>query len=226
MYGTQKAGALTKKTPLKRGLVYKALDDLVALGLVTKEERDGSVARFRPEHPSALRRLAEQRKQQALDAQLAIDASLGALISEFNLASGKPGVEFFEGEDGVQKVLEETLHASTEILTLADLEAVNQYASDINRAYQRKRKKSTAQKKMLLLDSEDARKRKAMSIPHTQVRILKNRKNAIASVMHIYDNKVAFITFKNNILTTTLIHDEEIYNLQKSFFLHLWEKSF
>ena len=38
-----------------------------------------------------------------------IDTALPALISDYNLVSGKPGIRFFEGVEGLKKIYEDVL---------------------------------------------------------------------------------------------------------------------
>ncbi len=231
-YGTQKAGTLTKNTTLKRGLIYKALDDLVRMDLVRKEEHDGTVTRFHPEHPSNLRRLAEERKQKALDAQLAINTSLGALISEFNLASGKPGVEFFEGEEGVEKVLADSLVTTGDVYVIADIEAVVNHINDINTAYVRKREKMHIKKKALILDTPFAQKyMKTYHREITNTRLLRNENaKPFHALTEIYDDKISYITFeehagKEPLMIGVIIQDRAIHHMHKYLFEVLWRNA-
>ena len=157
-YGEQTAGSLTKKTSLKRGLVYKVLEDLVKFGLADKVEEAGKVARFIPKHPTHLRELVESRAKQLKDAELVLDGLLPSLVSEFNLISGHPGVLVYEGKEGVEKVINDSLSSKTEIYTYADIESVTKYIDSINKKYADKRDKLGIHKKALLLDTPFARK--------------------------------------------------------------------
>ncbi|MDX9893502.1 MAG: helix-turn-helix domain-containing protein [Patescibacteria group bacterium] len=107
--GPQKAGKISQKTTLKRGLVYKILEQLVDFGLVEKIEKEGQIATFIPAHPLKLRELAQKQEQQAKDAQLALAGVLPSIISDFNLVSGKPGVRFFEGASGLKQIYDDIL---------------------------------------------------------------------------------------------------------------------
>ncbi|HEY4520930.1 MAG TPA: hypothetical protein VJL57_00845 [Candidatus Paceibacterota bacterium] len=78
------------------------MDELISLGLVEKHEAPRSVARFAAAHPLKLKEIAENRFEQAQNAKMAVDGTLSKLISDFNLQSGKPGVRFFEGVEGVR----------------------------------------------------------------------------------------------------------------------------
>src|SRR3989344_3806878 len=103
--GATPARTLLAAIPLKRGLAYKVLDELAGLDLVSKKDEPGKVAIFEPAHPSKLKEIAETKEKQAQNTQVALDGILGQLSSDFNLSAGKPGVRFYEGVEGVKKVL-------------------------------------------------------------------------------------------------------------------------
>lgn len=106
--GSMKAGQISKKTDIKRGLVYFVLDQLVELGLVEKSD-ETKVVSFRAVHPVKLQELAEEREQDAKNAQIALTRALPEIISRFNLISGLPGVQFFEGLEGFKKIYDDKL---------------------------------------------------------------------------------------------------------------------
>ncbi len=118
--GPLKASKVHQKTPLKRGLVYKILEDLVKIGLVEKAEEPGKVSIFSPAHPLKLRDVAKEREQKARDAQVALDGVLGQLSSDYNLTIGKPGVEFFEGKEGLIQLYERILGSGQPIDSIED----------------------------------------------------------------------------------------------------------
>lgn len=113
--GPLPAGKISQKTPLKRGLVYKLLAELVEIGLVEKRDEPGKVSLFVPAHPLKLKELAEKREQQAKDAQTALGGILPQLTSAFNLISGQPGIRFFEGLDGVRQIYDDMIATGKKI---------------------------------------------------------------------------------------------------------------
>lgn len=112
--GTQKAGTIAKNVPLKRGLIYKTLDELQELRLVEKSDKAGSVAVFAPLHPSALKSLAERRVRDAQNTAHHVDSEIGSLVSLYNIANNKPGIEFYEGVEGMKKMYDRLLRDATE----------------------------------------------------------------------------------------------------------------
>lgn len=222
--GSQKAGTLAKKVALKRGLIYKALDELVSFGLVAKREDVGKVATFEPKHPAKLRELVESRAKKLKDAELVLDGLMPSLVSEFNLISGHPGVLVYEGREGVERVINDSLSSKTEIYTYADIESVTKYVNDINKRYVAKRDRLGIHKKALLLDTPFARD--YMKNYHrlvTDVKLVGLQDiQPFQSVMEIYDGKIAYVTFAPERMTGVIIEDPYLYAMHKYLFECLW----
>ncbi|NTW46299.1 MAG: hypothetical protein HGB18_04605 [Candidatus Moranbacteria bacterium] len=226
-HGIQPAGSLAKKTSLKRGLVYKVLDDLVGLGLAGKEEEEGKVARFFPKHPSVLRDLVEHRRKSLKDAELSLDGVLPSLISNFNMVSGAPGVEIYEGEDAKEKVLWHSLTSKTEIYTYSDIESVMKMTPKVSLRYARERERLGIMKKALLLDTSFAREYVKGYFPSvTDIRLI-SAKDAkpFHSSMEIYDGTVSYITYAPDKTIGVILHDPHLYQVHKYVFEALWEKT-
>jgi len=116
--GPLKAGSISSWTGIKRGLIYKVLDQLESMGLISKKGGEGTVAVFAPEHPSRLAEIMERKEKSIALAKETVMFSLGSLSSKFNLLSGKPNVQFFEGIEGIQKVYEDLLVEKNDILLI------------------------------------------------------------------------------------------------------------
>lgn len=226
-YGEQGAGALTKKTSLKRGLVYKALEDLVKFGLVDKVEEAGKVARFVPKHPTHLRELVESRQKALKDAELVLDGLLPSLVSEFNLVSGKPGVLVYEGLEGVKKVLEDTLVNNKEqkIFAFSDVAGYATYLKEWNTDYYApKRLRLGIQEKVIIPNNEKAleymKGYKASEV--TQVLFIDRTQYPFKTEVNIYSGKVSFVTFSEKGHIGVIVENQEIYNTLVSVFKFTW----
>lgn len=82
-YGPQKATKLAFLSGVPRTLSYTYTEELIQLGLVTKEE-SGKVARFAPAHPLELKKLAERRLEEAQAAKTLIYEALPSLTRGFD----------------------------------------------------------------------------------------------------------------------------------------------
>jgi hypothetical protein len=223
--GPQKAGILSKKVPFKRGLAYKALEELINLNLVEKNKDKGTVALFQVKHPLQLRDLAEKHEQEAKDSKLVLEGILPSIISEYNLSSGRPGVLFYEGLDGVKKTLEDSLSSKTDIYTYADIETVVKYVDVINKEYVKKRNKLGIKKKLIMLDSPFTREyMKTFYRDTTDVRLIDKDLYPFSAVTEIYDGTTSYLSLEEKNKIGIIIKNEAIYKMQKSLFEFIWNK--
>lgn len=222
--GPNPARKIAQNTPYKRTLVYKILEDLGKLGLVTRKDEVGKVSVFEPAHPLKLKDLAEKKEQQAKAAQTALEGILGQLTSDFNLISGRPGVRYFEGIEGAKKVLADSLNATSEILSYIDNEAVDRYYPKVNEEYVSMRKQRKIKKRMIMVDSEYTKKHEKPDDPAmTDIRVIASP-TPFATVMQIYDNKVSYISISAdaNKLMAAIIEHPNIAQMHKTLFESLW----
>lgn len=226
--GPLKASKVHQKTPLKRGLVYKLLEDLVQLGLVEKAEEPGKVAIFSPSHPLKLRDLAETKERQAKDAQVALDGVLSELTSSYNLMIGKPGVRFFEGLEGIKKVLDDTITSNPGkmLRTFSDVAGYSMYLKDWNTQYYApERKKRGVFEKVII--PNDA---KALEYMHgyksndvTDILFINHALYPFKTEINIYEDKVSFVTFSPTAHMGVIVENKEIFNTLSSVFNFTWE---
>ncbi len=226
--GEMRASVLSKRVEKKRALVYRILEDLVGMGLVEKKE-SSAVSAFCAKHPSFLEGIMNAQEQKIRDMRASLGGVLPSMISDFNLASGKPGVRFFEGKDGVEKVLDDSLRVGKEenIYTYADIEAVNAHIKTINDQYVKKRERLKIQKKALILDTPFARDfMKTYYTKVTDTRLIPPATPIpFRSLMEIYSGKVSYITFEKDRMIGVIIEDGAIYDMHRYLFESMWEKA-
>lgn len=221
--GPQRASDLAKWTGIKRGLIYKVLEQLETMGLVSKKGGPGTVAVFSPSHPSLLLSNMERKEKEiALNKEM-LASSIGSLSSKYNLIIGKPNVQFFEGEDVMTKVARDSIYAKSEILSYIDNEAVNKYILDENKKYVSERNKLNLKKKMLCVDSSYIRSHvKDMDKNTTEVRIIP-KSEAFGTVMQIYDDKISYFTISDNKKIGIIIEDPDITKMHRIIFQAAWD---
>ena len=224
--GSLSAREAALEAKIGRTLGYALLDQLAGMGLVTKAKEKGSVARFSPVHPSALQDRIESQQKNAERAALTLKSVLPDLSSLYNLATGRPGIRFYEGREGVKEVLYDSLTSKETIYTYADMETVDGYVGDINDEYVRTRLKKGIAKKLLLPDTPAARAEIMQSNELTEIRFIQNQDAPpFHAAMEIYDGKVSYVTFTKDILMGTIISDPAIYSLHRFLFEEQWKKA-
>ncbi len=214
---------LAQNSGLKRSFAYKILDQLIALGLAEKREISGKVTLYFPTHPSKLKELIKKKNEEIQSAETSLNNVINKMISDFNLLSGKPNVQFFEGLEGIKKVIDDSLSSETEICSYIDNEAVNKYIPDLNQEYIKKRDQFKIIKKMISVDSTYIRERvKSFNKEITEVRVVR-KDFSFATVMQIYDNKISYLTLGENKTIGVIIESPEIYKMHKTLFEYTWE---
>lgn len=225
--GPQPARRVAQNSPYKRSLVYKILDELIAQGLATKKDEIGKVSVFEPAHPLKLQELTEKKAQAARQAQTALEGVMGDLVSTFNLFSGKPGVQFFEGLEGIKKILEDTLtdNPQKQLLTFSDVAGYATYLPDWNTGYYApKRKRLGIYEKVIIPDHPKAvaymKDYKANDV--TEILFVDHKLYPFSTEVNIYNNKVSFVTFSEKTHIGVIVQNKEIYNTLASMFNGFW----
>ena len=223
--GESAAGQIIKNTPLKRGVIYNALDELINKSLSVKKSKN-QIALFSPNHPDKLREYVDSREKEIAKAKNSLEANLPALISDFNLVSGKPGVRYFEGLKGVKKVLWDSLTTKGEILTYGNMEAIVTYIDKMNNKYVAERDRLGIKKRAIVLDSPFTREHlKNYHRQTTDMRFINHKKYNFSPIVEIYDNKVSYVTLTDDIKIGVIIEDKNINQLHKSLFEFTWKRA-
>ncbi len=228
--GTQPASEIAKSLPathpLSRPQVYKVLDDLTARNLVEKHDQAGKIATFSVTHPDTLGKQLAIAKAASDDQFERAQKTLPQLTSLFNLTSGRPGIQYFEGKNGLWQVLEDTLTTKEEILTYADLEAIDKYIPEINAEYVAIREDKNIKKRGLVVDSHVARKFLASYTGAvTTTKLIPSSQNlgVFQTIIQIYDNKVSYMTMSDTHLIGIIITDQFIASTHKFIFESMWQ---
>ncbi len=226
--GPLPAGRLYQKTPLKRSLVYKLLDQLVELGLVRKNEVKGKVAIFLAEHPSKIRELFERKQNEASQAQSLLETVMPVLLSDFNLTVGKPGIQFFEGVEGLKKIYKDTLRPNNRIYALLSPDIIEPSLKKwLDSTYVRKRANMNIPAKVIVASSDKTSAYTELDKKYLrETTVVPRTKFPIDAEIDIYQpNKVAFISFQKKELIGIILESPAIYNTMKAFFDLAWAQA-
>lgn len=237
--GESPAGDIIKKTALKRGLVYKILTNLTEKGLViekksvpSKKQGKRKISHFLPNHPEKLREFIDSEKKRLDKAKNNLEANLPAIISDFNLVSGKPGVRFFEGIKGIKEVLNDTLinNYSRKILTFSDLGNYVKYLKDWNTNYYApKRRQFQILEKAIVPDDPVSLEflKEYLANPEadrlTAVHFIDYKLYPFKTEINVYENKVSIVSFSEKNHIGVIIENKEIFESMVSIFNAIWD---
>lgn len=221
--GFMPASTVATRANIGRPLTYKILDDLITKGLVEKKATGGKITLFAPVHPRELERLLEKKKDEIENIKKALDESMGPMISKYNLFTGKPNIQFFEGLEGIKKVALDSLTSETDICSFIDTDTLLEIYPDLNKEYVGKRLNNNIKKKIISTDSPIVREiAKTDDKTTTEQRIVK-QKIHFATVVMIYDNKISYITLDPKKHIGVIIEDPDIYKTNQAIFDYIWE---
>ncbi|MFA6047347.1 MAG: helix-turn-helix domain-containing protein [Parcubacteria group bacterium] len=223
-----KASLIARSTSHPRGVVYKVLEELLAMELVEKQEKEGQIARFRASHPQNIEKVLEEKEKKLEQSKKAWADLLPQLVSSYNMTLNKPGIKFFEGEDGFKKVLYDTLTSKSEVYLFINTEAMEEEEKfkEINAEYKQKRINGKIVKKILRVGKKPEltfgtsnEKYDAM----TEIRYAEELSSISKAAIHIYDNKISYQIIDGEKIIGILIEDKNIYEMNKAWFEMMWE---
>jgi sugar-specific transcriptional regulator TrmB len=225
-HGKTPASKILPETKLKRTTVYSILEDLAKKGIIEKDE-SGAVIEFRAKHPYALKEYLESQVSQIKTAESKLDAILPDFISFYNSAQNRPGVKFYEGTEGIKKVLADTLkdNPQKEIFTFSDVAGYSQYLKEWNQSYYSKeRLKHNIFERVIIPNHSQAleymKDYKGNEV--TDIVFIDNNLFPFSTEINLYNGKVSFVTFSEKEHMGVIVQSEEIFRTLKSVFEFCW----
>lgn len=219
--GRKPAQDLVEPSALGRGNVYNILTSLKKKGLVT--EIEGKKTVFEAAPPSKLAALLDRERSKIDQLSASFSGILPLLTSEYNLSTSKPVIQIFEGLDGIERALNDSLTAKSEILTYLDPAEMKGEVADINKRYVTKRRAKGIAKRIILPNNETAKQYlSAMGGELTKIILASKLAQGFKTAMEVYDNKVSFLTMGGTQVIAVIIEDPHIANLQRAQFEYIW----
>lgn len=226
--GLTPAKGIASKTGVGRALTYKVLEQLIALGLVEKRDTIGKIAFFFPAHPKRLKELIAVRTEKISETVQTLEKASGQFSSLFNLLSGKPNVQFYEGVGGLHAVYNDILDVGQDILVISSPIKENR-TGVLHIIREQIEKQAERGIKTKAITPVSGAQEVATPIPEDE-KFLIDRKRVDAAKLNIpaqiiiYGDKVAITNFKESIITV-LMESKYIAETFRIMFEYIWEKS-
>ncbi|MDP2684739.1 MAG: helix-turn-helix domain-containing protein [bacterium] len=221
--GLSTVQSISQNTTIKRTTVYDILDHLIKQNLVTQTIK-GKKRFYIAENPETFKINLQQKEKE-------FDQILPELKSLHFITGTKPKIKFYEGVEGIKKVLEETLQSKENelksIIPIKDL--ISLVGEDYFDQYTQKRISKGYKLFSIRPRSKELKKTVkkfewGSSKQHNrEVRYAPKDFNFSMS-MYLFDNKVIFISSKKENFGMIIESEELAYN-QKAMFNILWEVS-
>ena len=183
-------------------------------------------------HPEELMLLVEMKKRKksrefdalASDLKKVVPEMIGMMKGNINI----PNVRFYRSEEGVRKVLFDTLTSKTELKDFANIDAMFKYVKDINDEYVAEREKTKITKRSLLLDTPFAREVYSGGYSpksHKGYKWIDANLYPFSIEMNVYDGKISYLTYVENDLVGVIIENDYIYKMHDSMWNFVWDHS-
>jgi len=218
--GANSAGTLAKKSKINRCTCYTILDRLMQKGFI-QEYIKNNVTYYVAAPP---KHILNQLKNKQCELADKIN-KLSSSITQFESAkekeySGKPRVVFYEGEEGVKNIMEDTLTSSTVIRAYASMTELNALFPDYWKTYYKRRVKKGIFVNSIYPMNE-------MSFLHKQrdkeemreSRLIPEEFDFHLDIL-IYDDKVAITSLRAKF--GVLIENKEMAESQRKIFDLMW----
>ncbi len=223
-----KIAALTK---LNRTTIYKILENMVNLGLVSEIEKKNKLF-YQAEHPRNLKRFSEQRINVANRQLETAESLLPTLIGLYSHAPNKPVVRFFEGKEGVLQVYQDHVSgkASYEMLAWSNTaDLIKFLPENFIKQYVKKKERLEITARAILPDTQiDINYNKTVYRYVSKkiwpiVRNVSIKDFPFRSDITLYaGNKVSIINFSRGALAGTIIEDQTIHDMMTMIFEQAW----
>ncbi len=226
-HGEQPASTIGKLVKMPRNTTRFVLDRLSERGLV-KKKVVGNSQYYSAEEPESLIHILEKKR---IDENAKIDTRIrdleevmAELETRFKTGHAKPKVTFYEGDEGIMKVYDDTLTSSETIRSFACFDMMIEKLNEYFKSYFDRR----VQKKIPIrwihpdtpLDIEEAKRdksemREGCLIPH--------QKYHFTPEIQIYDEKLNITSLRERL--GVIIESREIYGAMSVAFELAWKEA-
>jgi predicted transcriptional regulator len=212
--GLSSAQNIAQKAGLQRTTTYSVLSALVSRGVVAKTKIKGK-SRFLAESPDKLLFLLNE-------LQAKIKKALPELEAVYNKSEVKPKILFYEGEQAIQKVYDDTLiEKPSEILEWnTDAYFKN---PNVDKSYIKKRLEYNIRAKRIAGKDSiwDLVHKRKDEMELSETLIVPKEKFSPKIEVNIYNNKIAFLNYAENM--SVIIESKAIADAMKQVYELSWQ---
>jgi sugar-specific transcriptional regulator TrmB len=217
---------IARSVRLNRVTVHSAVEQLLHKGFLF-ESRKGKRRLIAAETPDILSRILRKKEQELQLLQPGVDIAQVLLSSVRRADQSVPTVKFYEGVDGLKRMLEETLVAKGEVLVFTYVDLFSQLLQPayLEKYYKRRAAKGISTRLIFPLEAFGKRVSTYASKYKMQVRFLPagvQWKSGIFS----WNDTIAIQSFTEGKVTCTIIENEDIAHFYRTIIYPLcWEQA-
>lgn len=215
----QTAQQLADQTKIQRTNAYRLLDNLLARELISTD--NSPVKHFTATEPHSLQKILQHKQTELRQASSSLSALMPAFRSQYSLSLDRPGVFHMAGSEGFERLLEDMVHSTTEVLLVASDDTPNDEET-LKRFRQllTERKNNNIKTRALFHHASYSRRIKEELSEHgIEMRFIGN--TPFKSELVLYEDNAAFTVYDPSLITTVLTN-KHIANMMRTLFEQLW----
>ncbi len=211
---------IANDTKIPRSSCYLILERLKKEGLIF-ETPFGRKRTLVAQNPERLKILLEKRKEESKNVYSSINRVLLSLNSISHIPQ-RQKVRYYEGFESVKQIYNETLESKLIYVFCLTQNNNFDFTRFIDRYMNRVRKKRIETRELVTDTDYDIEYRNKFTTKKNKIVCVPKKYIANIDYM-LWNNKVAFISFKKGIYTGIVIEDQEIANFERNRFNLLWQ---
>ncbi|MCB0317569.1 MAG: HTH domain-containing protein [Bdellovibrionales bacterium] len=217
---------LARKLECNRVTVHSAIEQLINQGFLF-ETKKGKKRLIVAESPTNFERLVEARKKELFDLEQGFQRLNDVLSAVMPPDGHLPAIEFYEDSSGFKRLLERTLNAKNDFLSIINVDMFSEHVGqDYLLDYFSRRSKKGVHSRLIFPPVEFAKKvvprSKEFKIQARRI----NTKIAWKSAINSWDNCVSLMSFTHNRLTCTIIENPDIaWFFRNILFEMIWQQA-
>lgn len=217
--GPNPASVVAKNALVNRCTCYTILEHLLEKGFARKYLKN-NITYFSPVEPSYILGRLKTKHSDLEDKISGLSKYVTQLDLLKNEFQGRPKVVFYEGEDGVKNIMEDTLTSKTQIRAYASLtELINLLPGYFPDYYKRRAAKGITLKAIYPADKISYFHKLHDKDELRESRLIPKEFDFHLDIL-IYDNKVAITSLREKF--GVLIESADMYTAQKGIFDFIW----
>ena len=212
--GSATVNRIAKKAGIARSSSYDILEELVKIGIASQMTKK-KILYFAVEEPKKVVTLAKQKAE-------ILETALPQLNAIYGLAKNRPQVRFFQGKESIKQIYHEIIEDKKEGLIFSSVEDLFSKFKEIHLNFVEQRKKNSIPVRILIRDSELARKRQASGVKDLRTIKILPKTYPHQGFVATFGNKIAYFSFVNDYVAV-IIESKELADIQRAMFEYLWD---
>jgi len=224
--GGLQAGRIPRFMEVSRPHAYKLLQELIDLGIATKNESPGKPARYVPAHPFAVQELLRKQREELEISNQTVQGVMGSLISEYTRSSQLPGVRIIPGTEGLTELYKDILEEKLDLCIIRSThdDITPELQTLVFNAIKKQGEQGIRARIIGPLPTDisidELKKRDEERL--TERRVLPRAQFSLPAQMTIYGDKVALVAYEQDLITT-IIENKAIKATFQVMFEIIWQ---